>query len=109
MQKTRFNNFQDLIGVYLSTSFIGPWKRRSIGLISLLIGYYLGSNLTVYFLQSIGQRAIVSFIMFLIIELLIRVRTNVNKFPLPIYWLAIDNIRIGSIFSVVLEAFKLGS
>ena len=35
-----------LISLYLSTSLIGPWKRRSLGLISLLLGYYIGSNIT---------------------------------------------------------------
>ncbi len=100
---------QSGIGNYLSTALIGPWKRRSLGLISLLVGFYIGSNLTVYFLNTIRQRPIVVFIMFLLIELMVRMRTRVKKVPYPLYWLAIDNIRIGTIYSVVLEAFKLGS
>ena len=109
MQQTRLNNLQKEIGLYFSTIIIGPWRRRSIGILSLLIGYYLGSNVTVYFLQKIGQRPVVVFFMVIIIELLVRLRTNVKSVPWPIQWLAIDNIRIGSVYSVVLEAFKLGS
>ena len=109
MHQTRFNSFQKSIGSYLTNSLLGPWRRRSISLLSLLFGFYIGSIVTVYFLQEIGQRPIVVLFMFALMELLIRLRTNVNKNPWPLYWLAIDNFRIGTIYSVVLEAFKLGS
>ena len=109
MHQTRFNNFQKSFGTSLSSSFLGPWNRRSIGIISLLIGYYLGSNLTVYFLEKVGQRPFVVIFMVFIIELLVRLRSTVKTDRRPIYWLAIDNVRIGSVYAVVLESFKLGS
>ena len=109
MHQTRFNNFQKSIGTNLSSSILGPWNRSSIGIITLLIGYYLGSNLTVYFLQKVGQRPLVVISMVLFIEILIRLRSTVKSSIWPIYWLAIDNMRIGSVYAVVLEAFKLGS
>ena len=109
MQNTRFRRFQDQILQYFSISLSGPWSRRSIGLISLLVGYYIGSNVTVYFLQEVGQRPLVVLVMVVLIELLIRLRTKVSKSPWPIVWLAIDNLRIGTVYSVCLEAFKLGS
>ena len=109
IQKTKFNSLFNSIINYLSTSLVGPWRRRSIGLISLLSGYYIGSNLTVYFLQRVGLRPIVVIFMVFILEVLVRLRTNVKQSPWPLHWLAIDNMRIGSVYSVVLEAFKLGS
>ena len=109
MQNTRFSQLTNKVGQYFSTSFLGPWNRRSIGLISLLLGFYIGSNVTVYFLQRIGQRPIVVFFMVLIIEILVRLRSYVSRTPWPIHWLMIDNLRIGTIYSVCLEAFKLGS
>jgi hypothetical protein len=33
----------------------------------------------------------------------------VRSDPWPLPWLALDNLRIGTIYAVVLEAFKLGS
>ena len=45
----------------------------------------------------------------LIIELLVRIRSNQRLFNSSIQWFAIDNIRIGSTYAIVLEAFKLGS
>ena len=109
MQNTRFTNFTDQIGAYFSRSLSGRWNRRSLGLISILLGYYLGSNVTVYFLQKIGQRPIVVLAMVIIIEILVRLRTYVSRNPWPLHWLMIDNLRIGAIYSVCLEAFKLGS
>ena len=109
MQQTRFNNLLNSLGSSLFLSFLGPWKRRSIAILSLLIGYYVGSNVTVYFLQKVGQRPFVVLCMVLIIEILVRLRTSVNKKPWPLYWLSLDNLRIGSVYAVVLEAFKLGS
>ena len=47
--------------------------------------------------------------MVIVVELLVRARTYVKREPWPIGWLAIDNIRIGAVFSVVFEGFKLGS
>ena len=47
--------------------------------------------------------------MVIILELIVRLRSRVRSGPWPISWLAIDNLRIGTVYAVVLEAFKLGS
>ena len=109
LQNTQLEKFQKKLSFLFGSSLYGSWRRRSIGLLSLLVGYYLGSNATMYYLQKIGQRPIVVLVMVIIIELLIRLRSYVNKTPWPLHWLIIDNLRIGSIYSVCLEAFKLGS
>ena len=109
MQQTKFNKLIVQLLDYFAISITGPWKRRSLGLISLLLGFYLGSNITVYFLERIGQRPFVVFSLFIIIEIITRIRSNVKAIIWPLHWLAIDNIRIGLIYSIVLEAFKLGS
>ncbi len=109
MQRTRLDNFLTLISRCLFDFLIGPWRRRSLGLISLLTGFYLGSNLTVYYLVKTGQRPLVVILMLFIIEILIRLRSSINTNKWPVYMVAIDNLRIGIIYAVVLEAFKLGS
>ncbi len=108
-QRTKWNNLQNKISSYLLDSFLGSWRRRSIALIALLAGFYVGSNITVYFLEQTGTRPLVVLIMVSIIELLIRLRTLVDIDDWPITWLLIDNLRIGVVYAVVLEAFKLGS
>ena len=88
---------------------MGSWRRRSLGVLSLLLGFILGSNFTMYWYQEVGQRPVVVLFMVVIIELLVRARTYVRSEPWPLGWLAIDNIRIGAVYAVVFEAFKLGS
>ena len=107
---TRYEQFQRRIGVQLSRALTGSCRRRSLGVLSLLFGFLLGSNLTMYWYQKMdGQRPFVVLSMVIVVELLVRARTYVKREPWPIGWLAIDNIRIGAVFSVVFEAFKLGS
>ena len=109
LQKTKYDSMLKKVGSYISKSLIGPWKRRSVGLIMLLTGYYFGSQVTSYFLQKTGQRFLVVILMVIIIELMVRARNRVKPGSLPFYIEVIDNIRIGSVYAVVLEAFKLGS
>ena len=106
---TRYEQFQRRIAVQLTRLLAGSWRRRSLGVLSLLLGFMLGSNFTMYWFEEIGQRPVVVFLMVVVIELLIRARTYTKREPWPLGWLALDNIRIGAVFSVVFEAFKLGS
>tara|TARA_Y100001968_G_C18924198_1_gene511195 strand:+ start:241 stop:567 length:327 start_codon:yes stop_codon:yes gene_type:complete len=108
MQSTNFNNLLRRIGNYFSLSLIGSWKKRSVGIIFLLLGFYIGSNFTVYFLEQI-RRPFIVLIMLMIIEILVRFRSRLTNASLPLKWIAVDNLRIGCVYSVVLEAFKLGS
>ena len=106
---TRYEQFQRRIGVQLTRVLTGSWRRRSLGVLSLLLGFMLGSNFTMYWFEKVGQRPVVVFLMVVVIELLIRARSYVKQEPWPLGWLALDNIRIGCVFSVVFEAYKLGS
>lgn len=45
----------------------------------------------------------------LLIELVVRVRTRLVADRPPLPWLLLDNARIGLVYGLVLEAFKLGS
>ncbi len=109
VQRTRFNNIQSKAFEFVTTTLVGPWRRRSISLISLLLGFYFTSNLSVFFLAKTGQRILVAIIMIILIEILIRLRSLVKSKEWPLHWLAIDNLRIGTIYAIVLEAYKLGS
>ena len=109
LQKTKFQKFQGQVADYFFQSWVGPWRKTSLSLISLLIGYFLGSTITSLFLDKFGQRPFLVVIFVLIIEILVRMRSTISTGPWPIYWVAIDNFRIGAVYSLVLEAFKLGS
>ena len=55
------------------------------------------------------MRPVVVLLMVLGLELLVRLRTRfVGERP-ALAWLIADNLRLGVVYAVVLEAFKLGS
>ena len=78
-------------------------------MLALLLGFYIGQNVTALWLEQIGRRPQVVLVLVLLIELIVRLRTRwvVNRPPLG--WLMLDNLRIGLVYALVLEAFKLGS
>ena len=109
LQNTKYDSLLKKVGSYISQTIVGPWKRRSIGLIMLLTGYYIGTQVTSYFIQQTRQRFLVVILMVIIIELMVRARNRVRAGFLPLYLVVLDNIRLGAVYAVVLEAFKLGS
>lgn len=109
LQLTRYERLQRHVGHQLKPVLVGPWKRRSIGVLALLTGFFLGSNLTTYYLEKIGQRPLVVLALVLLIEITVRLRTRVVARPWPLSWLVLDNLRLGLLYAVVLEAYKLGS
>ena len=109
IQKTSYNNLLKNIFSAFSESFIGPWRYRSIGILSLLVGYYLASTISAYFLEENEQRVIVVLFLFLLLELAVRLREILYKNKRLYVMLIVDNLRIGTFYAITLEAFKLGS
>ena len=109
LQRTRYERLQRQLGDHVQPVVHGPWKRRSLGMLTLLLGFFLGSNLTTYYLEKIGQRPLVVLVLVLLIEVTVRFRSRVQTNPWPLTWVLLDNLRIGVVYAVVLEAYKLGS
>lgn len=109
LQKTKFDRFQRNITRSFFETYIGNWKIVSTRLIALLLGYYLGNNISVYYFEKTGQRPIAAIVLIIILESLIRVRSSIKADELPLLYKCLDNLRLGVIYAVVLEAFKLGS
>jgi hypothetical protein len=99
LQVTRYARFQRRVGTHLSQALVGSWRRRSVGLLSLLFGFIVGSNVTMYWFQKSGQQRPFAVLMVVLVR--------IDQWPLS--WLALDNLRIGTVYAVVFEAFKLGS
>ncbi|QEY31759.1 DUF565 domain-containing protein [Synechococcus sp. RSCCF101] len=109
LQLTRYERLQQRGRDVLAGWLGGTWRRRSFSILSLLGGFYAGSNLTVYYLQKIGQRPLVVLVLVLVLEVLVRIRSHLRLTPSPLPWLMVDNARIGVVYAVVIEAFKVGS
>ncbi len=110
LQRTRFNRALEQLGSQVLGNLRGNWRFRSTVVLALLLGYYTGSNLTAFVLvRTPGGRPMVVLLMVLLVELIVRLRGRLVSSQPGLGWVVIDNLRIGVVYAVVLEAFKLGT
>ena len=109
MQKTSFKKFVNSFLSIIKPFFSDSWSKRSILLLSLLSGYYLTNTFISFLLDKSVNTIFLAITIILIMELIIRslLLSHISKISLLI--LALNNFRIGSTYSLILEAFKLGS
>ena len=107
-QKTKF---QIKIVENLQTLSIwanNPWRRYSLSLIIILIGYFIGSSLGMVSAVVELMDPVAAFLSLVFIEILINLRRNYrfekkNKFLL----LLIDSLRLGLFYGFFTESLKL--
>ena len=108
MQKTNFSR----ISYQLNNLFFGflsdTWRSKSTNLISVLTGYFLFANFLTKFISEGKNELIMVPIIIVFIEIIIRVKPSSTS-KLYYLWSIVDKLRIGAIYAVILEAFKLGS
>lgn len=109
LQRTRFDRLQRRLGDQLLGGFRGSWRRRSLSVLALLLGFYAGENITALWLERVGQRPVVVLLLVLLLEAVVRLRSRLVATQPGLGWVIADNLRIGLVYAVVLEAFKLGS
>ena len=108
MQKTKFSR----ITYQLNNLFFGflsdTWKLKSIGIISVLTGYFLFANFLTKFISEGKNELIMVPVIIVFIEIIIRIKPSSSS-KYYYLWSVVDKLRIGAIYAVILEAFKLGS
>ena len=121
MQNTRLSTLIDRIFQQFTQWAENPWRRLSLIIISLLFGNFLASAIA----TSTGQRTdldiFISLIMIVGVELIswltygtIVGQRKPGKYNLilgqrPILIAILNNLKIGLIYGLFVEAFKLGS
>ena len=100
LQRTRLAGLQRRIGSTLSAALSGPWWKRSLSMLSLLFGFFIGSSLTVHLAESVTYRTFSGLLCLIACECLVLMRSR---------WRGFDNFRLGFVYAIVLEAFKVGS
>ena len=108
MQKTNFSR----ISYKLNNLFFGflsdTWRTKSIGIISVLTGYFLFANFLTKFISEGKNELIMVPIIIVFIEIIIRIKPSSSS-KLYYIWTILDRLRIGAVYAIILEAFKLGS
>ena len=108
LQHTRLSRLQNRVGLHRS-SVLRSLVGRSLQIIGLLMGFLLGSSLTEYLKSAVGLRTISALTTLIACELLVALRRRFLKTPMAFHWRLLDNLRLGFVYAVVLEAFKVGS
>ena len=108
MQKTNFSRITYQLNNLIFGFLSDTWRAKSVGLISVLTGYFLFANFGTKFISEGKHELIMVPIIIVFIELIIRVKpsTSSNFYYL---WSVVNKLRIGAVYAVILEAFKLGS
>ena len=108
MQKTNFSRITYQINNLLFGFLSDTWRSKSIGLISVLTGYFLFANFATKFISEGKNELIMVPIIIIFIEIIIRIKPSPSS-KLYDLWTVVDKLRIGAIYAIILEAFKLGS
>ena len=106
MQKTKFREFIDSLILIINPIISDSWRKRSLLLLSLLFGFYFTNSFLSFLLDKSVNTIFLAIIILLIMELVIR-SYLIPKLTIPV--MIINNIRIGSTYALILEAYKLGS
>ena len=110
MQNTRLNNLFDAIATRLGQWFLNPWRRLSLLIISFLFGFFLGNAVS----TTAGQEGVLDIVVAAFLVLLTEITSRIfySRSFLEKRSLLVDLLnflKIGFIYSLFLEAFKLGS
>ncbi len=109
-QHTRLEQLQQRWGRSLKAQIGERWATASVAMLALLAGIFLGQNVASILVWKIsGGRPIVVLALVITHEALVRLRSRTVEDNPSLGWVLVDNLRIGVVFALVLEAFKLGS
>ena len=106
MQKTKFRELLDSLFILINPIISDTWSKRSIILLSLLFGFYFTNSFLSFLLDKSVNTIFLAITILLIMELVIR-SYLISKSSILVT--IINNIRIGSTYALILEAYKLGS
>ena len=121
MQNTRLNTLVDRLGKQFIIWVENPWRRLSLIIISLLFGNFLASAIATTTGQRTELDAIASLVTLTVIESIswLTYGTTFGRRKLddpnailgkrPLWIALLNSLKLGLIYGLFIEAFKLGS
>jgi hypothetical protein len=110
MQNTRLNGLLGAIALQWSRWFFNPWRRLSLLVISLLLGFFLGSAVSTTAGQAADWDIIAAAILVALSEVIDRIYySRIRQTRRPLWVESLNALKIGLTYSLFVEAFKLGS
>ncbi|BDA39653.1 DUF565 domain-containing protein [Candidatus Atelocyanobacterium thalassae] len=110
MQKTRLNTLYEIICNNLSQTFSNPWRNLFLNLTSILAGFFIGQAIATIAGQESYWEITVGIILLIFTEVSSKVVYSKKKTKKKILWLETFNFfKMGIIYSLYIEALKLGS
>ena len=108
MQKTRFTVFYDSLNLAFLSFLKSSWRDKALNLLSILFGYFLFANFITKFISEGKNELLMIPVIIVLFEIIVRIKP-LKKSNLYLLWMLLDKIRIGAVYALILEAFKLGS
>ena len=108
MQNTKFSRINDKFNKLLFGFLSSSWKSKSVNLISVLTGYFLFANFVTKFISEGKNELLMIPVIIFFFEIIIRMKP-LRKSNFFLLWMLLDKVRIGAVYALILEAFKLGS
>jgi hypothetical protein len=112
MQRTRLSTLVDTLGRRFSRWLFNPWRRLSLVIIAVLFGHFFGIAVASIAGQTADLDVVVSAILLVAVEAmswLVYRRPSpgdgLSNLPLEV----INAFKLGLVYSLFVEAFKLGS
>ena len=108
MQNTRFTVFYDSLNLVILGFLKSSWKDKAFNLLSILFGYFLFANFITKFISEGKNELLMIPLIIILFEFIIRMKP-LRKSNIYFLWMLVDKVRIGAVYALILEAFKLGS
>lgn len=112
MQRTRLSTLFNTAENRLAQFTDNPWRRVSLSIISLFFGFFIGAAIS----TIAGQRSILDIVGAALVVLFTEAISSLFYTRIPFrrnqraLWLDLLNVfKVGVMYSLFLEAFKLGS
>ncbi len=110
MQRTRLNTLVEVTQTKFNQTFANPWRRISLSLISLLLGFFVGQSVSITAGQEAYWDITVGIFLLIFTEAISRIAySRSNKKGRSLSLDIINLFKIGITYSLYVEALKLGS